>query len=90
MVDAVTASWTLISENCTEKCQNTIDRFFTGTSPTGTFLVPDVAVFLQLHIPFSIKLAHRFYGMELGHTKCSELLFYCCFNSHVPGDCHWS
>jgi len=71
--DAVTASWTLISENCTEKCQNSIDRFFTGTWPAGTFLVPDVAVFLQSHMPFSIKLAHRrFYGMELGHTKCSE------------------
>lgn len=69
--DAVTASRTLISENCTEKCQNTVDRFFTGTLPAGTFLLPDVAVVLQLHMSFSIKLAHRrFYGMELGHTKC--------------------
>jgi len=57
--DIVTASWTLISENCTEICQNTIDRFFTGTWLASTFLVPDVAVVLQLHMPFSIKLAHR-------------------------------
>ena len=62
--DAVMASWALISESCTEKCQNTIDRFFTGTWPAGTSLVPDVVV-LQLHMQFSIKLAHRrFYGME--------------------------
>jgi hypothetical protein len=80
--NAVTASWTL--EKCTEKCQNTIDRFFAGTWPVGTFLVPDVAVVLQLHMPFSIKLAHsRFYGMELGHTKCSESPFYCCINSRT-------